>query len=127
VWRNESERTLLCWKGCSIECVCNDNSRVHNSRIEFSDREHDSIAVFCFEDQITGQQRSPKVFSLWHAGFFQQVFQEHTLAQVTIMVDDQKLTSLTTADAAAEIGLSTGDNVIALLKSSQIMILRDRN
>jgi molybdopterin-binding protein len=49
------------------------------------------------------------------------------MAQVTIMVGDQELTSLITADAAAELGLSTGDNVIALLKSSRIMILRDRN
>jgi excisionase family DNA binding protein len=38
---------------------------------------------------------------------------------------DHELTSLITADAAAELGLRTGDNVIALLKSSQVMILRN--
>jgi len=46
------------------------------------------------------------------------------MAQVTILAGDNELTSLITADAASELGLRTGDDVIALLKSSQIMILR---
>jgi molybdopterin-binding protein len=47
------------------------------------------------------------------------------IAQVTILAGDHELTSLITADTASELRLRTGDNVIALLKSSQIMILRE--
>lgn len=47
------------------------------------------------------------------------------IAQVTILVGDHELTSLITADVVSELELKTGDNVITLLKSSQIMILRE--
>lgn len=47
------------------------------------------------------------------------------MAQITIMAGNHELTSLITADAAVELGLRAGDNVIAILKSSQIMIIRD--
>lgn len=47
------------------------------------------------------------------------------IAQVTILVGDHELTSLITADAISELALKTGDHVIALFKSSQIMILRE--
>jgi molybdopterin-binding protein len=43
------------------------------------------------------------------------------MAQITIVAGDHELTSLITADAAAELGLSTGDKVIALLNPFQIM------
>jgi molybdopterin-binding protein len=47
------------------------------------------------------------------------------MAQVTILVGEHELTSLITADAASELELRTGDKVIVLLKSSQIMITRE--
>jgi len=47
------------------------------------------------------------------------------MAQVRILAGNQELTSLITADAATELGLRTGTNVVALLKSSQIMILQE--
>ena len=48
------------------------------------------------------------------------------VAQVTITVGDFQLTSIITADAASELRLKSGDNVIALLKSTQVMILRSQ-
>jgi molybdopterin-binding protein len=37
------------------------------------------------------------------------------------------MTSIISADAAYELRLKIGDNVVALLKSSQVMILRKQN
>ena len=48
------------------------------------------------------------------------------IAQVTISVGDYRLTSIITAGAASELRLKIGDNVVALLKSSQVMILRNQ-
>jgi molybdopterin-binding protein len=48
------------------------------------------------------------------------------IAQVTISIGDYRLTSIITADAASELRLKIGDNIVALLKSSQIMILRNQ-
>jgi len=48
------------------------------------------------------------------------------VAQVTLSIGDYRLTSIITADAASELRLKIGDNVVALLKSSQIMILRNQ-
>lgn len=49
------------------------------------------------------------------------------VAQVTISIAGYRLTSIITADAGSELGLKIGDNVVALLKSSQVMILRSQN
>jgi molybdopterin-binding protein len=48
------------------------------------------------------------------------------IAQVTISVGGYRLTSIITAEAASELRLKIGDNVVALLKSSQVMILRNQ-
>jgi molybdopterin-binding protein len=48
------------------------------------------------------------------------------VAQVTISIGDYTLTSIITADAVSELRLKIGDTVVALLKSSQVMILRNR-
>jgi molybdopterin-binding protein len=45
---------------------------------------------------------------------------------VTISVGGDRLTSIITAEAASELRLKIGDNVVALLKSSQVMILRNQ-
>ena len=47
------------------------------------------------------------------------------IAQVTILVGDHELNSIITADEVSELELKMGENVITLLKSSQIMILRE--
>jgi len=48
------------------------------------------------------------------------------VAQVTISVGDYRLTSIISADAASDLRLKIGDNVVALLKSSEVMILRNQ-
>jgi molybdopterin-binding protein len=47
------------------------------------------------------------------------------MAQVRILAGYDELTPLITADTVSELGLRTGDEVIALVKSSQIIILRE--
>jgi molybdopterin-binding protein len=46
------------------------------------------------------------------------------IAEVTISTGTYRLTSIITADAASELRLKIGDNVVALLNSSQVMIVR---
>jgi molybdopterin-binding protein len=54
-----------------------------------------------------------------------QIKVDGVIAQITILAGEYELTSLITTDAVSELELRTGDDVIALLKSSQIMILRE--
>ena len=46
------------------------------------------------------------------------------LAQVTLRVGEQQITSLITADAARELRLKPGERAAALVKSTEVMILR---
>jgi molybdopterin-binding protein len=46
------------------------------------------------------------------------------LAQVTLAIGEQHITSIITADAARELRLKVGDRVAALVKSTEVMILR---
>lgn len=46
------------------------------------------------------------------------------LAQVTIKIADQQITSIITADAAREMQLRTGQTAGALIKSTEVMIVR---
>ena len=46
------------------------------------------------------------------------------LAQVTLSVDGQKITSIITAEAVLEMHLKKGDTVAALIKATEVMILR---
>jgi molybdopterin-binding protein len=46
------------------------------------------------------------------------------MAQVTLGIDEQRITSIITADAATELRLKVGDRAIALIKSTEVMILR---
>lgn len=46
------------------------------------------------------------------------------LAQVTLSVGGQHITSIITADAARELRLQKGQTVAALIKSTEVMILR---
>jgi molybdopterin-binding protein len=49
---------------------------------------------------------------------------EGLLAQVVLAIDDQRITSIITADAARELGLKKGQTVAALVKSTDVMIER---
>ena len=46
------------------------------------------------------------------------------LAKVELAIDDQKITSIITADAARELSLKKGQTVAALVKSTDVMIER---
>jgi molybdopterin-binding protein len=46
------------------------------------------------------------------------------LAQVTLAVGEQHITSIITADAAKELRLKVGERAAALIKSTEVMILR---
>ena len=49
---------------------------------------------------------------------------EGLMAQVVLTIGDQQITSIITADAAREMGLRTGDEAAALVKSTEVMIER---
>jgi len=46
------------------------------------------------------------------------------LAQITLRIGEQQITSLITADAARELRLKPGERAAALVKSTEVMILR---
>ena len=46
------------------------------------------------------------------------------LAQVTLQIGDQKITSIITADAAREMQLRKGQTAAALMKATEVMIVR---
>jgi molybdopterin-binding protein len=46
------------------------------------------------------------------------------LAQITLAIGQQHITSIITADAARELRLKPGDRASALIKSTEVMILR---
>jgi molybdopterin-binding protein len=46
------------------------------------------------------------------------------MAQVRLSIAGQVITSIITADAVAEMGLKKGDNAAALIKSTEVMIVR---
>jgi len=49
---------------------------------------------------------------------------EGLMAQVTISIGGQKITSIITADAVRELRLKVGDKAAALIKSTEVMIVR---
>jgi molybdopterin-binding protein len=49
---------------------------------------------------------------------------EGLLAQVTLAVGEQRITAIITADAARELRLKPGDRAAALVKATEVMILR---
>ena len=46
------------------------------------------------------------------------------MAQVTLSIGGQRITSIITADAVREMGLRKGDVVAALIKATEVMIMR---
>jgi molybdopterin-binding protein len=53
-----------------------------------------------------------------------EVHIEGLLAQVKLSISGQRITSIITADAARELRLAIGDKVAALVKATEVMILR---
>ena len=53
-----------------------------------------------------------------------EIMIEGLMAQVGLSIGGQKITSIITADAVREMRLKVGDTVAALIKSTEVMILR---
>jgi molybdopterin-binding protein len=57
-------------------------------------------------------------------GFIEEVRVDGLLAQVRLRVGDQSLTAVITADAVKALGLRRGDDALAIIKSTEVMIAR---
>ena len=60
-------------------------------------------------------------------GFIDEVRIDGLLAQVRIRVGDQSLTAVITADAVRALKLRRGDDALAIIKSTEVMIARAGN
>src|SRR5262249_51709293 len=58
-------------------------------------------------------------------GFVEEVRADGLLGQVRLRIGDQVLTAVVTADALSELKLSRGDDAVALIKSTEVMIARE--
>ena len=58
-------------------------------------------------------------------GFVEEVRMDGLLGQVRLRIGDQVLTAVVTADALAELKLRRGDDAVALIKSTEVMIARE--
>ena len=60
-------------------------------------------------------------------GFIDEVRIDGLLAQVRLRVGDQSLTAVITADAVRALKLRRGDDALAIIKSTEVMIARSGN
>lgn len=58
-------------------------------------------------------------------GFVDEVRVDGLLAQVRLRVGDQTLTAVITGDAVQELKLRRGDEAVAIIKSTEVMIARE--
>lgn len=58
-------------------------------------------------------------------GFVEEVRVEGLLAQVRLRIGDQTLTAVITRDAVDELKLRRGDDALAIVKSTEVMIARE--
>jgi len=58
-------------------------------------------------------------------GYVEEVRVDGLLGQVRMRIGDQRLTAVITADALAELKLNRGDDAVALIKSTEVMIARE--
>jgi molybdopterin-binding protein len=58
-------------------------------------------------------------------GFVEEVRVDGLLAQVRLRIGDQTLTAVITGDAVQELKLKRGDEALAIIKSTEVMIARE--
>ena len=58
-------------------------------------------------------------------GFVEEVRIDGLLGQVRLRIGDQTLTAVITADALSELKLRRGDDALAIIKSTEVMIARE--
>ncbi len=59
-------------------------------------------------------------------GIVDEVRHDGLLAQVRLRIGDQRLTAVITRDALTELGLKRGDEALAIIKSTEVMIGREQ-
>ena len=59
-------------------------------------------------------------------GIVDEVRLDGLLAQVRLRIGDQKLTAVITRDAVAELKLARGDEAVAIIKSTEVMVGREQ-
>jgi molybdopterin-binding protein len=59
-------------------------------------------------------------------GIVDEVRHDGLLAQVRLRIGDQRLTAVITRDALVELGLKRGDEALAIVKSTEVMIGREQ-
>ena len=59
-------------------------------------------------------------------GIVDEVRHDGLLAQVRLRIGDQRLTAVITRDALMELGLRRGDEAVAIIKSTEVMIGREQ-
>jgi molybdopterin-binding protein len=60
-------------------------------------------------------------------GIIEEVRADGLLAQVRLRIGDQRLTAVITRDAVDELKLKRGQQALAVIKSTEVMIARERN
>jgi molybdopterin-binding protein len=60
-------------------------------------------------------------------GFVDEVRTEGLLAQVRLRIGHQLLTAVITRDAVRELGLRRGDEAVAIIKATEVMVGRERD
>jgi molybdopterin-binding protein len=58
-------------------------------------------------------------------GFVEEVRTDGLLGQIRLRIGDQSLTAVITADAISELKLRRGDDAVAIIKSTEVMIARE--
>jgi len=58
-------------------------------------------------------------------GFVEEVRTDGLLGQVRLRIGDQTLTAVITSDAVTELKLRRGDDALAIIKSTEVMIARE--
>ena len=58
-------------------------------------------------------------------GFVDEVRTDGLMGQVRLRIGDQTLTAVITRDAIAELGLRRGDDALAIIKSTEVMVARE--
>jgi molybdopterin-binding protein len=59
-------------------------------------------------------------------GIVDEIRHDGLLAQVRLTIGDQRLTAVITRDALVELGLKRGDEALAIVKSTEVMIGREQ-
>lgn len=58
-------------------------------------------------------------------GFVEEVRTDGLLGQVRLRIGDQSLTAVVTADALRELKLKRGDDALAIIKATEVMVARE--